>query len=47
VSVVTTFKEDLAKAGVIFGSISEAIRERPGRLGYLGPKLGEFPCIFP
>jgi Fe-S cluster assembly protein SufB len=29
VSVVTTFKEELAKAGVIFGSISEAIREHP------------------
>jgi Fe-S cluster assembly protein SufB len=29
VSVVTTFKEQLAKAGVIFCSISEAIREHP------------------
>jgi FeS assembly protein SufB len=29
VSVVTTFKEELAKAGVIFCSISEAIREYP------------------
>ncbi|TKT79220.1 Fe-S cluster assembly protein SufB [Aquamicrobium sp. LC103] len=29
VSVVTTFKEELAKAGVIFCSISEAIREHP------------------
>jgi Fe-S cluster assembly protein SufB len=29
VSVVTTFKEELAKAGVIFGSISDAIREHP------------------
>src|SRR5579871_1410525 len=29
VSVVTTFKEELKKAGVIFGSISEAIREHP------------------
>ena len=29
VSVVTTFKEELAKAGVIFMSISEAIREYP------------------
>ena len=29
VSVVTTFKKELAKAGVIFGSISEAIREHP------------------
>ncbi len=29
VSVVTTFKEELKKSGVIFGSISEAIREHP------------------
>ncbi|HEX8231743.1 MAG TPA: Fe-S cluster assembly protein SufB [Caulobacteraceae bacterium] len=29
VSVVTTFKKELAQAGVIFGSISEAIREHP------------------
>jgi Fe-S cluster assembly protein SufB len=29
VSVVTTFKEELAKAGVIFCAISEAIREHP------------------
>lgn len=29
VSVVTTFKEELSKAGVIFMSISEAIREHP------------------
>ena len=29
VSVVTTFKEELAKAGVLFMSISEAIREHP------------------
>jgi Fe-S cluster assembly protein SufB len=29
VSVVTTFKEELARAGVIFGPISEAIREHP------------------
>jgi Fe-S cluster assembly protein SufB len=29
VSVVTTFKKELAKAGVIFCSISEAIREHP------------------
>src|SRR5262247_333453 len=28
-SVVTTFKEELAKAGVIFCSISEAVREHP------------------
>ncbi|HZP08746.1 Fe-S cluster assembly protein SufB [Methyloceanibacter sp.] len=29
VSVVTTFKEELAKAGVIFSSISEAVRTHP------------------
>jgi Fe-S cluster assembly protein SufB len=29
VSVVTTYKEELKKAGIIFGSISEAIREHP------------------
>ncbi|MEO0729859.1 MAG: Fe-S cluster assembly protein SufB, partial [Pseudomonadota bacterium] len=29
VSVVTTFKEELAKAGVIFCSMSEALREHP------------------
>jgi Fe-S cluster assembly protein SufB len=29
VSVVTTFKQELAKAGVIFCSISEALREHP------------------
>lgn len=29
VSVVTTFKEELSKAGVIFMSISEALREHP------------------
>ena len=29
VSVVTTFKEELAKAGVIFCSISEAIKDHP------------------
>jgi Fe-S cluster assembly protein SufB len=29
VSVVTTFKEELAKAGVIFSSISEAVRNHP------------------
>ena len=29
VSVVTTYKDELAKAGVIFCSISEALREHP------------------
>jgi Fe-S cluster assembly protein SufB len=37
VSVVTTFKEELRKAGVIFCSISEAIREHPELIRkYLG-----------
>jgi Fe-S cluster assembly protein SufB len=37
VSVVTTFKEELKKAGVIFMSISEAIREHPELVSaYLG-----------
>jgi Fe-S cluster assembly protein SufB len=37
VSVVTTFKEELSKAGVIFMSISEAIREYPDLIKeYLG-----------
>lgn len=37
VSVATTFKEDLAKAGVIFCSISEAIKEHPELIQkYLG-----------
>src|SRR5207245_3023464 len=33
VSVVTTFKEELKKAGVIFGSISDAIRSEERRVG--------------
>ena len=37
VSVVTTFKKELAKAGVIFCSISEALREHPDLVKkYLG-----------
>lgn len=37
VSVVTTFKEELARAGIIFCSISEAIREYPDLIKeYLG-----------
>src|SRR3990167_8788267 len=37
VSVVTTFKDELAKAGVIFCSISEAVREHPELIKkYLG-----------
>jgi Fe-S cluster assembly protein SufB len=37
VSVATTFKEELAKAGVIFCPISEAVREHPGLVRkYLG-----------
>ncbi|MDD9329244.1 MAG: Fe-S cluster assembly protein SufB, partial [Bartonella sp.] len=37
VSIVTTFKEELARAGVIFCSISEAISEHPAFIQeYLG-----------
>ena len=37
ISVVTTFKDELAKAGVIFCSISEAVREHPELIKkYLG-----------
>jgi Fe-S cluster assembly protein SufB len=37
VSVVTTFKEELGKAGVIFCAISEAIRNHPDLVKkYLG-----------
>ena len=37
VSVATTFKEELAKAGVIFSSISEAVRDHPDLVrNYLG-----------
>ena len=39
VSVVTTFKKELAEAGVIFCSMSEAIREHP-RAGAPVPGLG-------
>ncbi len=46
VSVVTTFKDELAKAGVIFCSISEAMREHPELIQkYLGtvvPKSDNF-----
>ncbi len=46
VSVVTTFKEELAKAGVIFCPISEAIKEHPELvkkyLGSVVPKSDNF-----
>jgi len=46
VSVITTFKEELARAGVIFCSISEAIREHPDLvrryLGSVVPKSDNF-----
>ena len=46
VSVVTTFKEELKKAGVIFCSISEALREHPELvrkyLGSVVPKSDNF-----
>ena len=46
VSVVTTFKEELKKAGVIFCSISDALREHPDLvrqyLGSVVPVTAEF-----
>jgi len=39
VSVATTFKEKLAKAGVIFCSFSEAVAE-PSRAGQEVPRVG-------
>ena len=46
VSVITTFKEKLAEAGVIFCSISEAVREHPELvkkyLGFVVPKTDNF-----
>src|SRR5690606_11997168 len=50
VSVVTTFKEELKKAGVIFMSISEAIREHPdlvqNGLGAVVPVSDNFCATF-
>src|SRR6266540_6148302 len=50
VSVATTFREELKKAGVIFLSISEAIREYPGLVRkYLGSVVPQrdnyFACL--
>ena len=46
VSVITTFKEKLAEAGVIFCSISEAVREHPELvkkyLGFVVPHNDNF-----
>ncbi|MGD9652914.1 MAG: Fe-S cluster assembly protein SufB, partial [Candidatus Dadabacteria bacterium] len=46
VSVITTFKEKLAEAGVIFCSISEAVREHPELvkkyLGFVVPRSDNF-----
>lgn len=46
VSVITTFKETLAEAGVIFCSISEAVREHPELvkkyIGYVVPSNDNF-----
>jgi Fe-S cluster assembly protein SufB len=40
VSVATTFKKTLAEKGIIFMSISEAIKEHPE----LGSKIHRFSC---
>lgn len=50
VSVATTFKEELKKAGVIFCSISEAVREHPDLIQkYLGSVVpyadNKFACL--
>ena len=46
VSVVTTFKEELAKAGVIFCSISEAVKNHPDLVRkYLGSVVPDRPTI--
>jgi Fe-S cluster assembly protein SufB len=46
VSVVTTFKDELAKAGVIFCSISEAIREHPELVKNISAPSCPRPTIF-
>ncbi|WP_137390528.1 Fe-S cluster assembly protein SufB [Rhodoligotrophos defluvii] len=47
VSVVTTFKEELAKAGVIFCSISEALRDHPELVKkYLGSVVPQSDNFF-
>ncbi len=47
VSVVTTFREELAKAGVIFCSISEAVREHPELVQkYLGSVVPQSDNFF-
>ena len=46
VSVVTTFKKELAKAGVIFCSISEAMREHPELVRkYLGTVVPAYETV--
>lgn len=52
VSIATTFREELGKAGVIFCSISEAVREYPdlirkhlGSVVRLGSRLGELSWV--
>ena len=45
VSIATTFKEELSKAGVIFCSISEAVREMPDLVRkHLGSVVRFEPC---
>src|SRR5262249_48283693 len=46
VSVVTTFKDELAKAGVIFCSMSEAIREPGGLVGHYSGAVVPTPANF-
>ena len=46
VSVATTFREELAKSGVIFCSISEAIREYPDLIKNIWVRLCRLPILF-
>ena len=45
VSVVTTFKDELKKAGVIFCSISEALREHPDLVRNISAPSCRLPTI--
>ncbi len=46
VSIATTFKEELAKAGVIFCSISEAVKEYPDLVKkYMGSVVRGVFCV--
>jgi Fe-S cluster assembly scaffold protein SufB len=45
VSIATTFREELGKAGVIFCSISEAVKEYPDLVRkHMGSVVSNFAC---